>query len=81
MADTFGDDGAFLWKYVMAPDKLHYYVSQGNKDTSEESSKLLRLETVKVKNLINTNKNKSSTHIKTSKMVSEVNQLTAFPVS
>ena len=81
MADTFGDDGAFLWKYVMAPDKLHYYVSQGNKDTSEESSKLLRLETVKVKILINTNKNKSSTHIKTSKMVSEVNQLTGFPVS
>ena len=81
MADTFGDDGAFLWKYVMAPDKLHYYVSQGNKDTSEESSNLLRLETVKVKNLINTNKNKSSTHIKTSKMVSEVNQLTGFPVS
>ena len=81
MADNFGDDGAFLWKYVMAPDKLHYYVSQGNKDTSEESSKLLRLETVKVKILINTNKNKSSTHIKTSKMVSEVNQLTGFPVS
>lgn len=81
MTDTFGDDGAFLWKYVMAPDKLHYYVSQGNKDTSEESSKLLRLETVKVKILINTNKNKSSTHIKTSKMVSEVNQLTGFPVS
>ena len=81
MADTFGDDGAFLWKYVMAPDKLHYYVSQGNKDTSEESSKLLGLETVKVKILINTNKNKSSTHIKTSKMVSEVNQSTGFPVS
>ena len=81
MADTFGDDGAFLWKYVMAPDKLHYYVSQGNKDTFEESSKLLRLETVKVKILINTNKNKSSTHIKTSKMVSEVNQSTGFPVS
>lgn len=65
----------------MAPDKLQCYVSQGNKDTSEESSNLLRLETVKVKNLINTNKNKSSTHIKTSKMVSEVNQLTGFPVS
>lgn len=65
----------------MAPDKLQYYVSQGNKDTSEESSNLLRLETVKVKNLINTNKNKSSTHIKTSKMVSEVNQSAGFPVS
>ena len=43
----------------MAPDKLYYYVSQGNKDTSEESSNLLRLETVIVKNLINTNKNKA----------------------